>query len=95
MSDEVPTIYVDDVVPATKKAVQEAVENVPDRVYVKIRIKDEHGQTIGKRKHILTLAPGQTQAYTDGKGHYFGRITRTLNEQVVEFIFDGNQNVTK
>lgn len=85
---KIPTIYVDDLVPASKKAVQEAVENVPNNVYVKIHKSDARGIPIVERAYITALKPGETQEYTDGKGKYYGRITRPLTGD--GFILDGD-----
>lgn len=72
-------IRIDAIVPQTKAAIREALEAVPENIML-IRPADER-ITNPDRDRIIYLAdlkPGESVAFTDGAGKYYGTITRNM-----------------
>lgn len=75
-------IRIDGIVPAGKNAIREALEVCPDNIML-IRPADENVTNPDQDRiiYLESLKHGDSIAFTDGAGKYYGRISRTYVDQ--------------
>lgn len=70
----IPFIRINGIVPQTKKAIAEALEAVPD-YFVFLQDTPSGSQKV---TYLKDLKPGESIAFTDGAGKFYGKITKPM-----------------
>lgn len=75
-------IRIDGIVPHNKTAIREALEVAPENIML-IRPADEHvtNPDADRIAYLDSLQAGESIAFTDGAGKYYGKIVRTFVDE--------------